>query len=215
MEKKHVKFVIRIIDENENPITKPIKVYIEGEIMGGKEVKTENRSTNIKETHIKTTEEKSVKAIIQAIDEKENPIGKPIEVYDYATIVNGEKLIRVKDKYGVGCYTSKLAVINSSLEEIPLSGVYGLLTPLLIAVKNDKVIVKPLRSFTLTHYRKPGEKEYQLMRTREVLREGEYVDLKISDTYREIGREGDVPIVKPDVKIRIYAKKLEKELYQQ
>jgi hypothetical protein len=189
--------------------------------MKEKGVKTENRSTNIKETHIKTTEEKSVKAIIQAIDEKENPIGKPIEVYDYATIVDGEKLIRVKDKYGVGCYTSKLAVINSSLEEIPLSGVYGLLTPLLIAVKNDKVIVKPLRSFTLTHYRKPGEKEYQLMRTREVLKEGrevlkpgEYVDLYIPRTYREIGREGSIPIVDDDVKIRIEARKLEEELYQ-
>jgi len=247
MEKKHVKFVIRIIDENENPITKPIKVYIEGEIMGGKEVKTENRSTNIKETHIKTTEEKSVKAVIQAIDEKENPIGKPVEVYDYAVLVEGEKRVKVKDKHRTRHYTSELIVIKSSLEEIPLSGVYQefkreSVPKLLIDVQNDKVIVWYLHYYYYKYSseriycrRKSEEKvyqpmktrgvlregeymdqkKYQLMRAREVLREGEYVDLIIPDTYREIGRKGNVPIVDENVMIRIYAKRLEKELYQQ
>ena len=199
--------------------------------MKEKGVKTENRSTNIKETPIgKLRKEKSVKAVIQVIDEKGNPIGKPVEVYDYATIVDGEKVVGVKDKYGVVSYTSGL-IVTTEGKEIPISGVYVLcMLQLLIDVLDDKVIVKPLRYFTLKYnIRRSGENKYRLMESEEVIGKGEYVDLKIPYIYREIDRQisrksiirkSIIPIVEEDVLIRIEARKLEpgeltKELYQQ
>jgi len=62
------------------------------------------------------------------------------------------------------------------------------------------------------------------MESEEVIGKGEYVDLKIPYIYREIDRQisrksiirkSIIPIVEEDVLIRIEARKLEKELYQQ
>ena len=171
--------------------------------------------------------EKRVKAVIQPIDEKENPVGRPIEVNDYAILVEGGERVEVKNKYGVRDYVGELAVITKG-KEIPLAGIYGQfrilsIPQLLIDVREDKVIVRYLppfiRSLSLIYSRRrPGEREYQPMKSEEIVKEGEYIDLKIPLTYREIGREisirGITPVVDDDVLIRIEARKLEKELYQ-
>jgi len=172
-------------------------------------------------------EEKSVKAVIQALDLNENPIGKPIEVYNYAVLVLVEEEIKVKDIYGGWHYANGLVVITGG-EEIPLCRVYQeswrWFAPLFINVQDDRVIVwyphyhKYLDNIKMYRKRKSGEKIYQPMKTREVLKEGEYVDIKMPYVYREIDRQISIgriiPIVDSNVLIRIEARKLEKELYQ-
>jgi len=176
----------------------------------------------------KKIEEKHVKAVIQPIDRKENPIGKPVEVYNYATIRAYKGIPRIKfkeDKKGFGAFLPEVISLHTG-ETIPLYGVYTKLDDeIIIKVNDDRVeVVYTAFPRLAPMKRKSGEKEYQPMWSeevlkveKEVLQEGEYVDLYIPFTFREISREGEIPIVDDNVIIRIEARKLEeqeKELYQ-
>jgi len=155
-----------------------------------------------------------VKAVVQPIDRKGNVTGSPIEVYDRGVLEGGEKIVRVRNRYGVSDYARELRISTKKKRETLSGYYYGLyeyyemFTPLVIEVQDDKVTLGYLFSPNCrARIRRGGRTEIRIMDDREVIREGEYVDFEIG-AYREIGREGDVPIVEYDAWIRVEARKL-------
>jgi len=149
-------------------------------------------------------EEKSVEAVVYAVNGEGRPIGPPIEVPESAALDGGEP-VTVKDTTGKIHQLDKIVVIRfpekGKPEEIPLPGVcgWGPYPPAIINVQRSKVIAKV-----------PYSSGYERL----VIKPGSYVHLYKG--VKVIGREGDVLIVdlKEDVCIRIEARELTKKLYQ-
>jgi len=193
---------------------------------------------------------RGVKAVIQPIvyevkrqgdriELKEYPIGRPTEVYEYASIGGVWPRI-VKSKLDELEYESAAYMVGVDLDEKGTIPFYEIYTE----SKNDWISIRIGRETVEVLYVKDispttviksgaGETKEEIIpsiegcqdfnlhtKTEEVLKPGEYIEFIIPSFRRligvEVNEEGSIPVVDlaSIVSIRVYAKKLEEELYQ-
>lgn len=142
--------------------------------------------------------------VIQAVDEKGNPLGRAIEINEDAVIAVGGRKREVMSRNGERFHVYDVKVRTSGKEDT-IEGIYGIFEDdLKIELLKNRAIISYVSPYpTLLYNFRRGSEGLEPLTYGIVLNSGEKVELQPRPTYREVERKGDIPVVDEKVYLRI------------